>query len=145
MPAYGDPFAFVTSLWCATPALGQSSSAPSGSTSDPSRNEKPFRAGAEGVTMPKCTYMPSPYYTKEAKKAKVKGVLLVEGVVALDGRITNLRVLKALGYGLDESALKTMKTWQCNPAIPNGEPVPALVPFKIDFISRVASVTLLYR
>jgi len=86
--------------------------------------------------MPKCTYMPSPHYTKEAKKAKVKGVVLVEGVVGLDGRITNLRVLKALGYGLDESALKTLKTWQCNPAIgPNGEPVPALVPFKIDFIS----------
>src|SRR5215469_824021 len=92
-------FAFVTALWYATPALGQSSSAPSGSTSDPSSNEKPYHAGVEGVTMPKCAYMPSPPYTKEAKKAKVKGVMLVEGVVGLDGRITNLRVVKALGYG----------------------------------------------
>ena len=84
--------------------------------------------------MPKCTYMPSPHYTKEAKKAKVKGVVLVEGVVGLDGRITNLRVVKALGYGLDESALKTLKTWKCDPAIgPNGKPVPTLVPFEINF------------
>ena len=127
-------FAFVTALWYATPALGQSASAPSGSTSDPSSNEKPYHAGVEGVTMPKCTYMPSPPYTKEAKKAKVKGVMLVEGVVGLDGRITNLRVVKALGYGLDESALKWLKTWKCDPAIgPHGKPVPTLVPFEINF------------
>jgi TonB family protein len=73
---------------------------------------------------PTCRGLP---YTKEAKKAKVKGIVLVQGVIGLDGRITNLRVVKALGYGLDESALKTLKT--CNPAIgPNGEPFPGACP-----------------
>jgi protein TonB len=126
--------AFVTALWYPTPVLGQSPSAASGSTSDSSSNENPPHAGTEGVTIPKCTYMPRPPYTKEAKKAKVKGIVLVEGVVGLDGRLTNLRVVKALGYDLDESALNTLKTWKCDPAIgPNGKPVPALVPIEVNF------------
>jgi TonB family protein len=54
--------------------------------------------------------------------------------VGLDGRITNTRILKGLGHGLDESAMKTLKQWKCEPAIgPNGKPVPKKVPFEINF------------
>jgi periplasmic protein TonB len=78
--------------------------------------------------------MPYPPYTKEAKAAKIQGTVLIEGIIGLDGRITSMRLLKGMGYGLDESALKTLKKWKCNPAVgPNGKPVPVIVPFEINF------------
>ena len=84
--------------------------------------------------LPRCSYMPFPAYTEKAKAAKISGSVLVEGIVGPDGRITNMRIVRGLGYGLDESAMKTMKQWKCEPAIgPNGKPVPAKVPFEINF------------
>ena len=78
--------------------------------------------------------MPNPPYTKEAKAAKFSGSVLVEGIVGLDGKITNIRVLKSPGLGLDEVVIKTLKKWKCSPAIgPNGKPVPVIVPFQINF------------
>jgi TonB family protein len=85
-------------------------------------------------TLPTCSYMPSPSYTNEAKAAKIRGSVQIEGIVGLDGRIRNMRVIRGLGYGLDESALKTLKKWRCSPAIgPDGKPHPAKVPFEINF------------
>ena len=84
--------------------------------------------------------MPNPPYTKEARAARVEGSVLIEGIVGLDGKVTNMLVLKALGYGLDESALKTLQKWKCTPAIgPQGKPVPVIVPFQINFRLRSGS------
>ena len=77
--------------------------------------------------------MPDPPYSKEAKAAKYEGTLVAEGIVTVGGRITNLRILKSPGLGLDESVLKTLKTWKCKPATHEGKPVAALVPFEITF------------
>lgn len=85
-------------------------------------------------TLPTCSYVPFPAYTKEAKAAKIQGSLLIEGIVGRDGRIRNMRVVRGLGYGLDKSALKTMEKWKCSPAVgPDGQPVPTKVPFEINF------------
>lgn len=81
-----------------------------------------------------CTYMPNPPYTKEARAAKVQGTVLVQGVVGLDGRITNVIVLRSPGSGLEESVIKTLKKWKCEPAKDrDGKPVPTTVPFQISF------------
>ena len=81
------------------------------------------------------TVLPSAKQPKRrARDAKVQGTVIVEGVVGLDGRITHLRIVKALGWGLDESALKALKKWKCSPALdPNGKPIPTNVPFEIQF------------
>jgi TonB family protein len=125
-------------LLCATRTHAQSSPTSQDSTTNaPSATDKPAPVAPAHGTLPSCTYMPNSAYTKEAKAAKIQGSVLIEGVVGLDGRITSLRVLKAMGYGLDESALKTLKKWKCNPAIgPNGKPVPVIVPFQINFRLR---------
>jgi len=96
--------------------------------------EKPGSAGQIGVSLPVCTYMPHPPYTKEARAAKFEGNILVEGTVGLNGRITNMRVLKSPGLGLDESVIETLKKWKCKPAKDrDGKPVPSIVPFQISF------------
>lgn len=93
-----------------------------------------FRAGVNGVGTPACFYMPNPPYSEEARKAKYSGIVLVEAIVTVDGRVTNPRVIRSPGLGLDDSTINTMKTWKCKPAVgPNGKPVPTLVPFEVNF------------
>jgi periplasmic protein TonB len=93
-----------------------------------------FRAGVNGVGLPTCFYMPNPPYSDEARKAKYSGVVMVEAVITVDGRVTNPRVIKSPGLGLDESTTNTMRTWRCKPVTgPNGKPVPVLVPFEVTF------------
>jgi periplasmic protein TonB len=93
-----------------------------------------FHAGVNGVGLPSCFYMPNPPYSEEARKAKYSGTVMVEAVVNLDGHLSNLRVLKSPGLGLDDNTIQTLKTWRCKPAIgPNGRPVPVIVPFEVNF------------
>jgi periplasmic protein TonB len=93
-----------------------------------------FRAGINGVGLPSCFYMPNPPYSDEARKAKYSGTVLVEAIVTVDGRVTNPRVIKSPGLGLDESTINTLRTWRCKPANgPNGKPVPVQVPFEVTF------------
>jgi len=98
-----------------------------------SGEQKAFVAGKDGTTIPLCYYMPHPPYTAEARAAKFQGLVLVEVVVSLDERITNARILKSPGLGLNESVLKTLETWKCKPATREGKPVAALVPIEIMF------------
>ena len=86
------------------------------------------------MALPSCSYTPNPPYTKEAKAAKFQGAILAQGIIILDGSITNIKIIKSPGLGMDESVIKTMKKWKCTPAIgPNGKPVPTQVPFEINF------------
>ena len=81
-----------------------------------------------------CTYMPQPPYTKQARAAKVQGTVLVQGIVGLDGKITNVVVLKGPGSGLEVSVIETLKKWKCKPAKDSdGKPVATTVPFQINF------------
>jgi TonB family protein len=116
--------------------LGSSAQSPGAppDASSGANTEKIYRAGKDGVSSPSCYYMPKPPYTKEAKAAKVEGVVIVEGVITLDGKIEQIRIVKSPGMGLPESVLKTMKKWKCSPAVgPSGKPVPTLVTFEINF------------
>jgi len=93
-----------------------------------------FHAGVNGVGMPSCFYMPNPPYSEEARKAKYSGIVLVEAVVNLDGHLSNLRLIKSPGLGLDENTLTTLKTWRCKAATgPSGKPVPTIVTFEVNF------------
>ena len=71
-----------------------------------------FRAGVNGVGIPVCFYQPPPEYSDEARKVKYQGAVVVEGVIGLDGKISNIRVVKGVGMGLDENAVAAVKTWR---------------------------------
>ena len=93
-----------------------------------------FRAGVNGVGMPTCFYAPDPQYSDEARKAKYQGIVVLQGVITLDGRVTNITVMKSPGLGLDEKAVEAVKTWRCKPALgPSGKPVPTQVPIEVTF------------
>ena len=77
-----------------------------------------------GVVTPKQVYGPMPGYTDRARKARISGTVLVEFVVRKDGTVGDCTILRGLGHGLDESAIKTMTTqWRFQPGTFKGKPV----------------------
>jgi TonB family protein len=92
------------------------------------------RAGVSGVTVPACVYCPSPSFTDEARAAKFNGSVVLQVVVTAAGRAENISVVRKAGYGLEQSAIETVKKWQFRPAKgPDGNPVATVVPIEVTF------------
>lgn len=85
------------------------------------------------VTAPVPIYKPEPAYSEEARKAKYQGTVVLWIVVDVQGNVTDARVVRPLGLGLDEKALETVKTWKFKPALRNGTPVPVRVMVEVSF------------
>ncbi len=88
-----------------------------------------------GVTAPTVILQPMPAYTDEARKASAEGVVAVQAIIRKDGSIGSAKVVRRLGYGLDESAVRTiLKDWKFKPGTLNGKPVD--VPVNIEVVFR---------
>ncbi len=66
---------------------------------------------------------PNPVYTAEAKKLGLEGEVLVDVVFPASGPVRVVRVVKGLGHGLDEAALRAAQQIRFKPALQNGQPV----------------------
>jgi protein TonB len=86
-----------------------------------------------GVSEPIPIYKPDPAYSEEARKAKYQGTVVLWIVVDASGTVTDCRVVKPLGLGLDEKAVETVRTWKFKPAQRNGTPVPVRVMVEVSF------------
>lgn len=63
-------------------------------------------------------------YPKEAQLAKVKGRVLISFVIERDGTVTDIKILRDLGYGTGEAAVKMLeKSPKWKPGIQKGKPV----------------------
>ena len=46
------------------------------------------------------------YYTQEGIEKKVQGYVFVQFIVNTQGKLENIKIVKGLGYGLDEEAIR---------------------------------------
>jgi len=93
-----------------------------------------YRPGTNGVGYPQCSYCPNPPYTEEARKTRFQGSILLEVLILGDGRVSQARVLRGAGMGLDESALATVRAWRFRPAMgPGARPVAVVTQVEITF------------
>ncbi|HUJ83232.1 MAG TPA: energy transducer TonB [Candidatus Acidoferrales bacterium] len=78
--------------------------------------------------------VPKPIYTDEARTRKIEGDVLVEVVFAASGEVKVLRVVRGLGYGLDEAAETAARQIRFKPAQQGGQPVdsPAIAHIKFE-------------
>ncbi len=95
-----------------------------------------YRIGGN-VSAPICIFCPDPEYSEEARKAKYQGVVVLWVIVGGDGRIIpeSIRIVKALGMGLDEQAVRAVQQWRFTPAQRFGKPVP--VQFQVEVTFRL--------
>ena len=81
-------------------------------------------AEPQGPTTPvEIISKPKPVYTDEARQLKLEGEVLVEVVFTSSGQVHAIRVIKGLGHGLDEAALRAAEQIHFKPAQRNGQAV----------------------
>jgi len=83
--------------------------------------------------LPKVVSQVKSTYTPEAIRARTEGLVRLACVVLADGTVGEVRVVKSLGNGLDESAIAALKRWQFSPAVKNGAAVPTAVDVQMAF------------
>jgi TonB family protein len=95
---------------------------------------KGVSAGAEqSETPPRAIYSTELEYTEEARAAKLQGMCVVRMVVGVDGKPSNVVVVKKLGMGLDEKAVEAVKKWRFEPGRKYGRPVPTYLTVNLEF------------
>jgi len=86
-----------------------------------------------GVTPPRAIYAPDPEYSEEARRERVQGIVVIELVVDKSGRPRDIKLASPIGYGLDEKAMDTVKTWKFEPSRRGGEPVAVYANIEVAF------------
>ena len=79
---------------------------------------------------------PKPVYTEEARKLNIEGEVLVEVVFPASGPVQVGRVIKGLGHGLDEAAVRAAQQIRFKPALQDGKPVD--FPATVHIVFQVA-------
>jgi periplasmic protein TonB len=93
----------------------------------------PYVVG-NGVKPPVPVYQPLPAYTEEARKARAEGVVSIQAIVRKDGTVDSFKVIRGLGFGLDESAINTIATkWRFKPGTLNGVAVDVQANIEVSF------------
>ena len=85
---------------------------------------------------PVAIHMANPKYSKEAREAKFSGQVVVSIIVGTDGEPHNVHILRGVGMGLDEEAMKAVKQYKFKPAMQNGKPVAVYVNVQVNFQIR---------
>lgn len=65
---------------------------------------------------------PAPLYTTQARARRIEGEVLLEVVFEASGKIRVLRILRGLGYGLDDAAVRAAEQIRFRPALQDGQP-----------------------
>ena len=96
-----------------------------------------YPMGYPGVVDPVLLVKTTPTYTNEAIKAKVQGVVVLQAYIRKNGRVDQASVLRGLGYGLEQQAIKEIVTnWRFRPATYQGSPVDLLATIEVTFSLR---------
>ncbi len=67
-------------------------------------------------------------------KRRFEGSIFIEAVILRDGRPTQIRVVRGLGYGLDENAAAVVRKWRFKPAIgPDGNAAEVRIVIELAF------------
>lgn len=77
----------------------------------------------------------APIYPPLALAAGVDGVVILEAVIAEDGSVNDVRVLRSIPL-LDAAAVEAVRQWRFTPTLLNGEPVPVIMTVTVAFRRR---------
>jgi TonB family protein len=99
---------------------------------------QPVRTRSEETAHPRLTPVeiiskPTPAYTDEARKMRIEGEVLLDVVFEASGRLRVLRVVRGLGHGLDENAIRAAEQIRFKPALREGQPADSTATLHIIF------------
>jgi TonB family protein len=91
------------------------------------------REHAAPQTPAEILYKPKPDFTDEARRLKLEGEVLVRVVFTATGEVRVLDVVRGLGHGLDENAVRAAQQIRFKPAQRNGQAVDSAATVRIVF------------
>ncbi len=97
----------------------------------PAQGSAPVTIGGD-VQAPVKTRDVSPVYPPDAQARGIAGVVIVEIIVGVDGKVTEARVVRSIPE-LDEAALTAVRQWEFAPTLLNGKPTPIRMTVTIRF------------
>jgi TonB family protein len=101
------------------------------------RAQSPAPDGAytvgNGVSSPKVLTSVPPGMPDLAMKLRAAGDALLSFVVQADRTIRDIQVVRSVGYGMDEEAVRTVKKWRFAPGAKDGVPVDVRIRAEVDF------------
>jgi TonB family protein len=92
-----------------------------------------YRIGGAGVVAPVLLSRVEPEYSEEARKAKWQGTVILQIVVDEHGNPGQIRLVRALGLGLDEKAMEAVARWRFRPGRKDGKVVPVIATIEVSF------------
>jgi len=81
---------------------------------------------------PRLLSSPPPIYPKAAQEARVHGVVVIDALVDVTGKVVEMTVISG-PQQLTQAAMDNLRKWQYEPARLNGEVIPTHVKVSINF------------
>ena len=73
-------------------------------------------------------------YPPDAKSMGIEGSVKLKLEIDPEGRVASVRVVKGLGYGLDEAAVSALRKCRFSPAISGGQPAATEITYTYRFV-----------
>ena len=76
-----------------------------------------------------------PKYTLAAKRKRVHGTIIAQGLIDENGNVVEVRILRKMrnSFGLEKEVIKALKKWKFQPATKNGVKVKVYDTFLFKF------------
>jgi protein TonB len=84
---------------------------------------------------------PKPAYTKEARRKGIQGFVILKVVLSSEGKVSRVRVVRGLPFGLTENAIRAACRIDFKPAIKRSKPVSQWV--TVEYAFRLADSSIL--
>jgi protein TonB len=95
------------------------------------------RVGGE-IRPPVQTVRVEPIYPEIAARAQIQGLVILEATVDIEGRVTDVRVLRSVKL-LDDAAIAAVRQWRYEPLTLNDQPAPFVLTVSLSFKVDTAS------
>ena len=110
---------------------GSDATAKSGAIAREAGDTKPLKIGGS-IRAPQRLAATPPVYPPIAQSARVSGVVILEALIDVNGRVADVRVLRSIPL-LDAAAVDAVRTWRYTPTLLNGVPVSVLLTVTVNF------------
>ncbi|HEV2397023.1 MAG TPA: energy transducer TonB [Candidatus Sulfotelmatobacter sp.] len=99
----------------------------------PTVQSHPAESAVAKLTPAEILSKPLPVYTDEARAKKIEGEVLLEVVFEASGKLHVVKVVRGLGHGLDDAAIRAAEQIRFKPALRDGQPADSTAVVHIIF------------
>ncbi len=98
-------------------------------------SDQPYKLSA-AIARPVLVSRVDPVYPELARRIRQAGTVILETVIDENGRVTDVKVINGLGYGLEQAAIDAVSRWRFEPARMNGRAVKVFFNLTVQFSLR---------